>query len=95
MDQNKQNGFSYANEPANYQEARESILSLMRNLTKAKKDMKAISELDIVVEQFQERTREIIGELSRAVYSLGEIYGYTLSDDILGNVELVNEKCHA
>ncbi len=95
MDQNKQNGFSYANEPANYQEARESILSLMRNLTKAKKDMKAISELDIVVEQFQERTREIIGELSQAVYSLGEIYGYTLSDDILGNVELVNEKCHA
>ena len=57
--------------------------------------MKAISELDIVVEQFQERTREIIGELSQAVYSLGEIYGYTLSDDILGNVELVNEKCHA
>lgn len=95
MDQNKQNGFSYANEPANYQEARESILSLMRNLTKAKKDMKAISELDIVVEQFQERTREIIGELSQAVYSLGEIYGYTLSDDVLGNVELVNEKCHA
>ena len=95
MDQNKQNGFSYANEPANYQEARESILSLMRNPTKAKKDMKAISELDIVVEQFQERTREIIGELSQAVYSLGEIYGYTLSDDILGNVELVNEKCHA
>lgn len=95
MNQNKQNGFSYANEPANYQEARESILSLMRNLTKAKKDMKAISELDIVVEQFQERTREIIGELSQAVYSLGEIYGYTLSDDILGNVELVNEKCHA
>lgn len=95
MDQNKQNGFSYANEPANYQEARESILSLMRNLTKAKKDMKAISELDIVVEQFQERTREIIGELSQSVYSLGEIYGYTLSDDILGNVELVNEKCHA
>ena len=84
-----------ANEPANYQEARESILSLMRNLTKAKKDMKAISELDIVVEQFQERAREIIGELSQAVYSLGEIYGYTLSDDILGNVELVNEKCHA
>ena len=95
MDMNKQNGFSYANEPANYQEARESILSLMRNLTKAKKDMKAISELDIVVEQFQERTREIIGELSQAVYSLGEIYGYTLSDDILENVELVNEKCHA
>ena len=95
MDQNKQNGFSYANEPANYQEARESILSLMRNLTKAKKDMKAISELDIVVEQFQERTREIIGELSQAVYSLGEIYGYTLSDDILGNVEIEKEKCHA
>lgn len=95
MDQNKQNGFSYANEPANYQEARESILSLMRNLTKAKEEMKAISNLDIVIEQFQERTRGIIEELSRAVYSLGEIYGYTLSDDILGNVEFVNEKCHS
>ena len=89
MDMNKQNGFSYANEPANYQEARESILSLMRNLTKAKKDMKAISNLDIVVEQFQDRTKEAYGQLCQTVYLLGEIYGYTLSDDILEDVELI------
>lgn len=88
MDMNKQNGFSYANEPANYQEARESILSLMRNLTKAKKDMKAISELDIVVEQFQERTREIIGELSQAVYSVHCIYNRLL----LNILYVINQK---
>lgn len=89
MDQNKQNGFSYANEPANYQEARESILNLMRNLTKAKEDMKAISNLDIVVEQFQDRTKEAYGQLFQTVYLLGEIYGYTLSDDILEDVGLI------
>lgn len=60
MDMNKQNGFSYANEPANYQEARESILSLMRNLTKAKKDMKAISELDIVVEHSKKEQEKLL-----------------------------------
>lgn len=89
MDQNKQNGFSYANEPVNYQEERKSILSLMRNLNKAKEDMKAISDLDIVVEQFQDRTKEAYGQLCQTVYLLGEIYGYTLSDDILEDVELI------
>lgn len=37
----------------------------------------------------------VIFGCSTLLNTLGEIYGYTLSDDILGNVELVNEKCHA
>lgn len=86
MDKNKKTPISYTNEPQNYQKVRGTILSLMNDIKKAKEDVKVIASLDIVVEAFQERTELLSKQLSQAIYLLGEIYGYTLSDDILENV---------
>lgn len=78
----------YVNEPKNYNDLRVKIENLMRTVNQVKKDFNEISDIDLIQEQFQERTREAKGQLSQMIYLLGEVYGYSLSDDILENVEL-------
>lgn len=79
---------AYVNEPKNYNDLRVKIENLMRTVNQVKKDFNEISNIDLIQEQFQERTREAKGQLSQMIYLLGEVYGYSLSDDILENVEL-------
>lgn len=79
---------AYVNEPKNYKDLRVKIENLMKTVNQVKKDFNEISDIDLVQEQFQERAREAKGQLSQMVYLLGEVYGYSLSDDVLENVEL-------
>lgn len=73
-------------EPENYTELRIKIQGLMSKLMDCKKELKEISDLGLVQEQFSENSTMDIGAIHQIIYSLGEIYGYTYADDTLEGV---------
>lgn len=79
---------AYLGEPENYRGTRDEILSLMSTINKSKQDFDRISNIVLLQEHFHERTKEVHKQLCQAIYLLGEMYGFTMSDDIIENVKL-------
>lgn len=86
MKKNTPNVDRLLDEPENYVEVRVKIQNLMKKLMDCKQDLKEISDLGLVQEQFSENSKMDLGAITQIIYSLGEIYGYTYADDTLEGV---------
>lgn len=74
---------NYADEPANYTEVRSEIFKLMVDLKKCKDQYEKLANMEIFREMHQEDVINNRGNLCQVIWFLGELYGYTLSDDVL------------
>ena len=86
MKKNTPNVDRLLDEPENYIEEGVKIQNLMKKLMDCKQDLKEISDLGLVQEQFSESSKMDLGAITQIIYSLGEIYGYTYADDTLEGV---------
>jgi len=77
---------SYLDEPENYKALRSEILDLMERVMSVKSDFNEIAGTGIIYERFQEQSTQIKRELTQMIFTLGEIHGYCLADDIVENV---------
>ncbi len=84
----KTNIQAYENEPKNYQETRKEIEDLIRKLKGCKESIAAIYNIPIIaeVEHFQKYRSDSMSDITDIIHKLGEIYGYTITDDILEGV---------
>lgn len=87
----KTNSQAYMNEPEDYKEIRNEVVSLMAAIKSCTDRFRKIHDLPIVQEQFQEPGQTTLGTLSQAIYLLGEIHGYILADDVLNTAYSNNQ----
>lgn len=84
MEKNKNSKVvNYQDDPQNFEITRSNIKDVMDNAKNLLGDFKQISELDIIQERFMDRSKEITGALSQMIWTLGEMYGYCLADDVI------------
>lgn len=73
------------NEPENYQQIREDMVVLMQNLKKVNDGLKTLGNNPLLNEFFEDRITGSTKNISEAIDLLGEMYGFTVTDDILEN----------
>ena len=73
------------NEPENYQQSREDMVVLMQNLKKVNDGLKTLGNNPILNECFEDRITGSTKNISEDIDLLGEMYGFTVTDDILEN----------
>ncbi len=82
------NTTAYLDEPDSYKETRNGLLNMMNSFDKLRKEFNTVANMALMQEHFQDRTKEINEQLCQTTYLLGEMYGFTMADDIIENVEL-------
>jgi len=73
------------NEPENYQQIRESMVVLMQDLKKVNDGLKNLGDNPLLNEFFGDRITGSTKSMSKAINMLGEMYGFTVTDDIIEN----------
>ena len=73
------------NEPENYQQIRESMEVLMQDLKKVNDGLKNLGDNPLLNEFFGDRITGSTKSMSKAINMLGEMYGFTVTDDIIEN----------
>ena len=73
------------NEPDNYQQVRESMLVLMQDLKRVNDGLKDLGDNPLLSEFFGDRITGSTKSMSNAINMLGEMYGFTVADDIMEN----------
>lgn len=71
------------NEPDNYQQVRESMLVLMQDLKRVNDGLKDLGDNRLLSEFFGDRITGSTQSMSNAINMLGEMYGFTVADDIM------------
>lgn len=71
------------NEPDNYQQVRESMLVLMQDLKRVNDGLKDLGDNPLLSEFFGDRITGSTQSMSNAINMLGEMYGFTVADDIM------------
>lgn len=71
------------NEPDNYQQVRESLLALMQELKRVNDNLKDLGDNPLLSEFFGDRITGSTKSMSKAINMLGEMYGFTVADDIM------------
>lgn len=73
------------NEPENYQQIRERMVVLMQDLKKVNDGLKNLGDNPLLNEFFGDRITGSTKSMSKAINMLGEMYGFTVTDDIIEN----------
>lgn len=73
------------NEPENYQQTRENMVVLMQALKKVNDGLKALGDNPLLSEFFGDRITGSTKNMSKAINMLGEMYGFTVTDDVIEN----------
>lgn len=73
------------NEPENYQQIRENMVVLMQDLKKVNDGLKNLGDNPLLNEFFGDRITGSTKSMSKAINMLGEMYGFTVTDDIIEN----------
>ena len=71
------------NEPDNYKQVRESMLVLMQDLKRVNDGLKDLGDNPLLSEFFGDRITGSTQSMSNAINMLGEMYGFTVADDIM------------
>lgn len=71
------------NEPDNYQQVRESMLVLMQDLKRVNDGLKNLGDNPLLSEFFGDRITGSTQSMSNSINMLGEMYGFTVADDIM------------
>lgn len=71
------------NEPDNYQQVRETMLVLMQDLKRVNDGLKDLGDNPLLSEFFGDRITGSTQSMSNAINMLGEMYGFTVADDIM------------
>lgn len=79
---------AYLDEPGSYKETRNNLLNMMNSFDKLRKEFNIVANMALMQEHFRDRTMEVNEQLYQTIYLLGEMYGFTMADDIIENVEL-------
>lgn len=73
------------NEPENYQQIRENMVVLMQDLKKVNDGLKNLGDNPLLNEFFGDRITGSTKSMNKAINMLGEMYGFTVTDDIIEN----------
>jgi len=71
------------NEPDNYQQVRESMLVLMQDLKRVNDGLKDLGDNPLLSEFFGDRITGSTQSMNNVINMLGEMYGFTVADDIM------------
>lgn len=73
-------------EPENFTEVRARIRKLMGKLTDCKNELSELSDIDLIKFEFGDKPQDNIKSIVQVLFSLGEVYGYVLANDIIDGV---------
>lgn len=73
-------------EPENFTEVRAKIRMVMGKLTDCKNELSELSEIDLIKFEFGDKPQDNIKSIVQVLFSLGEVYGYVLANDIIDGV---------